>query len=69
LTNIEEAETDGNKKICPSCFKEFTTSLLMIDYRGLRLNLMTYCPYCKAPLPEEEIKFLEQELWRKTFKT
>jgi hypothetical protein len=40
----------------------------MIDYRGPRPKLMTYCPYCKAPLPEEDIKFLEQELWRKNIK-
>lgn len=69
LTNIEEFEKDGDKKICPSCSREFTTPFLMTDYRGVTPKLMRYCPRCKTPLPEEEIGFLEQELWRKNFRT
>ena len=37
---------NGDKLTCPSCGKEFTTPMLMLDYSSAKTDLVAYCPYC-----------------------
>jgi len=39
---------------CPSCKKEFTTPMLMIDYSSPKAGLVSYCPYCYEPINQQK---------------
>ncbi len=44
--------TIPEKSKCPSCKKEFSTPMLMIDYSSPKAGLVSYCPYCYEPIGE-----------------
>ena len=46
--------TIPEKSKCPSCKKEFSTPMLMIDYSSPKAGLVSYCPYCYEPIGQCE---------------
>ena len=42
--------TDNGKFTCPSCKKEFSTPMQMLDFPNSKTDLVNYCPYCFKPL-------------------
>ena len=43
---ITQTSNNSDKLNCPSCKKEFTTPMLMLDYSSAKTDLVSYCPYC-----------------------
>jgi hypothetical protein len=42
--------TIKGKFTCPSCKKEFSTPMQMLDFPNSKTDLVNYCPYCFNPI-------------------
>jgi hypothetical protein len=57
--------TNKGKFTCQSCKKEFSTPMLMLDYANSKTKMLSYCPYCNAPLDTQQKYAVDEELWDK----
>jgi uncharacterized Zn-finger protein len=53
-TNQEADIKNKNKITCPTCKKEFSQPLFMLDYSSSKAKLINFCPYCNQSLGEQK---------------
>jgi uncharacterized Zn-finger protein len=61
-SNQEEAIKEQNDRFtCPTCKKEFSKPLFMLEYAASTPKLIRHCPYCDQPIDQQQEDTAEED--------
>jgi uncharacterized Zn-finger protein len=66
-SNREEAiKEEKDRFTCPTCKKEFSKPLFMLEYVASTPKLIRHCPYCDQPIDKQHEDTAEEDLHKNT---